>query len=316
MTNMPPDPKSSQTNVLGFDEFIGILVAFASIGAVLFWSFFRNNSDWNLPSILLPSSTLPATPAAPSKNTPPAMMPLPSVAPSELPRGQTPLLPSSNPIKQFPLVIPTEKKSTIPPPIAFTDVPNNFWARGYINALSSRNIIKGYQDNSFRPNQPVTRAEFAAILQQAFENELGKTKNKISFQDVPNQFWANSAIDLAISTGFLKGYPDNTFKAQKNIPRVQVLVALASGLHLNTPTSPTKILNTYQDAKEIPAYARNKVAAATENGLVINYPNPKVFAPNKEATRAEVAAMIHQALVLIGRLDKVPSQKIVQLPDA
>ncbi|MBF2009112.1 MAG: S-layer homology domain-containing protein [Chlorogloeopsis fritschii C42_A2020_084] len=315
MTNMPPDPKSSQTNVLGFDEFIGILVAFTSIGAVLFWSFFRNYSAWNLPGILLPSPNLSATPTAPTQNTPPAVMPLPSVAPSELPKRQTPFQSSSNPAKKFPLVIPTEKKSTIPPPIAFTDVPNNFWASRFINALSSRNIIKGYQDNSFRPNQPVTRAEFAAILQQAFENELGKTKNKISFQDIPNRFWATSAIDLAISTGFLKGYPNNTFKAQKNIPRVEVLVALASGLNLNTPTSGTKILNIYQDAKEIPAYARNKVAAATENGLVINYPNPKVFAPNKEATRAEVAAMIHQALVLIGRLDRVPSQKIVKLPE-
>ncbi len=329
MTDTPPDPKSSQTNTLGFDEFIGILVAFATVGAILFWSFSRKESGWNFNSLLLPNSSSVTSPGTtPKQNAPnvksrqqtststkdelPLVTPSPSVNFTNLPQQQAHSLPFTN--KTIPLVIP-EQKSTIPPPIAFNDIPGDFWARRFIDALSSRNIIKGYKDYTFRPNQPVTRAEFAAIVEQAFGKEVGKTKSTIAFKDVPVQFWANSAIDQAISTGFLKGYPNKVFRPQQKIPRVQVLVALTSGMNLNVPDSPTQILNFYRDAKVIPNYATNKIAAATVNDLVINYPNPKTLNPNKEATRAEVAAMVYQALVRTGRLDAVESEYIVKAPN-
>jgi hypothetical protein len=327
MTNTPPDPKSSQTNALGFDEFIGILVAFATIGAILFWSLSRKESGWNFNSLLLPSPTPTTSPTALAKPTAPdvefrqtlsasaeenltVVTPIPSLTPTPLPQAQVPFPPSTT-NRTLPLVIP-EQKSTIPPPIAFSDVPSDFWARRFIDVLSSRNIVRGYQDYTFRPNQPVTRAEFAAIVEQAFGKELSKTKNPISFKDVPARFWANSAIDQAISRGFLKGYPNKIFRPQQRIPRVQVLVALTSGMNLNVPASQTQILSFYRDAKEIPDYATNKIAAATANGLVVNYPNPQALNPNKEATRAEVAAMVYQALVRTGRLDAIQSEYVVK----
>ncbi len=329
MTDTPPDPKSSQTDTLGFDEFIGILVAFTTVGAILFWSFSRKESGWDFNSLLLPNSssvTSPSTlpkqtaPNAESRQQPstsvedklPIVTPEPSANFAALPQQPAPSLPFTN--KTIPLVIP-EQKSTIPPPIAFTDVPGDFWARRFIDALSSRNIIKGYQDYTFRPNQPVTRAEFAAIVEQAFAKEVGKTKSTIAFKDLPTQFWANSAIDQAISTGFLKGYPNNVFRPQQRIPRVQVLVALTSGMNLNVPNSPTQILSFYGDAKVIPNYATKKIATATVNDLVVNYPNPKILNPNKEATRAEVAAMVYQALVRTGRLNVIESEYIVKAPN-
>ncbi|MBW4435118.1 MAG: S-layer homology domain-containing protein [Pelatocladus maniniholoensis HA4357-MV3] len=330
MTDTPPDPKSSQTNALGFDEFIGILVAFATVGAILFWSFSRKESGWNFNSLLLPDSGSVASPNTLPKQTAPnvesrqqlstsvedklpVVTPEPSVNFTTLPQQQAPSLPFTI-NKTIPLVIP-EQKSTIPPPITFTDVPGDFWARRFIDALSSRNIIKGYQDYTFRPNQPVTRAEFAAIVEQAFGKEVGKTKSTIAFKDIPSQFWANSAIDQAISIGFLKGYPNKVFRPQQRIPRVQVLVALTSGMNLNVPDSPTQILSFYRDAKVIPNYATNKIAAATVNDLVINYPNTKTLNPNKEATRAEVAAMVYQALVRTGRLNAIESEYIVKAPN-
>lgn len=97
---------------------------------------------------------------------------------------------------------------------------------------------------------------------------------------------------------------------------MQVLVALVSGLNLKAPTSPNQILSVYKDAKDIPPYAISKIAAATTNGLVVNYPNPQILAPNKVASRAEVAAMIHQALVKRGKLEAISSPSIVRLPSA
>ncbi|BAY77391.1 S-layer domain-containing protein [Nostoc linckia NIES-25] len=353
MTNRPPsEPESSQKTALGFDEFIAILVAFTTIGAILFWSLSRRDSSWNFNSLLSPSPT-PSSSAYPDKvlpsptpkvepnaaakfNSPAAVEPkapslpnnsatpspevLPSaeVRPTQSPQPQIPVsssleFESSIRSAALPLVTPAKPKSIIPPPIAFNDVPNNFWGRRFIDVLSSRGILKGFPDYSFRPNQPVNRAEFAAILEKAFNQEL--SKNAIAFQDVPTTFWANPAINQAISSGFLKGYPKNTFKPQENISRVQVLVALASGLNLRTPTSANQILSIYKDAKDIPPYARDKIAAATANGLVVNYPNPEVLAPNKVATRGEVAAMIHQALVKQGKLKGISSENIVRSPN-
>ncbi|MEH2070355.1 MAG: S-layer homology domain-containing protein [Nostoc sp.] len=351
MTNKPPsEPESSQRTALGFDEFIAILVAFTTIGAILFWSLSRRDSSWNFNTLLPPASTPfgrvepnqvlpsptskvepntasefnssppatvePKTPSLTNSATPsPEVLPPAEVTPTQSPQPQTSVpssvdLESSITSSALPLVTPAKQKSIIPPPIAFNDVPNNFWSRRFIDALSSRGILKGFPDYSFRPNQPVNRAEFAAILEKAFDQEL--SKSTIAFQDVPVKFWANPAINQAISSGFLKGYPKNTFKPQQNISRVQVLVALVSGLNLKTPTSPNQILSIYRDAKEIPPYANSKIAAATANGLVVNYPNPQVLAPNKVATRAEVAAMIHQALVKQGKLKGISSENIVR----
>lgn len=358
MTNRPPsEPESSQRTALGFDEFIAILVAFTTIGAILFWSLSRRDSSWNLnallspdstpsgsvqPNQLLPSPTAkvqpnpvpnkvlpyspppeavvePTTRSFPTNSATPSRPVLPSVQviPTQSSQPQTPVsssagLESSIRLSALPLVTPAKPKSIIPPPIAFNDVPNNFWGRRFIDVLSSRGILKGFPDYSFRPNQAVNRAEFAAILQKAFDQEPSKTA--IAFQDVSAKFWATPAIDEAISAGFLKGYPKKTFKPQQNISRVQVLVALVSGLNLKAPTSPNQILSVYKDAKDIPTYATNKIATATANRLVVNYPNPQILDPNKVASRAEVAAMIHQALVKRGKLKAIPSQSIVRSP--
>ncbi|BAZ52092.1 S-layer domain-containing protein [Nostoc sp. NIES-4103] len=357
MTNRPPgDRESSGESVLGFDEFIAILVAFTTIGGIIFWSFSRKDSSWNFNKVLSPLPTpstnvqptnLPSPfPTAKSEPNPgsnintfpsppdadvvePDTMQAPidqviprqvsppyNVAPIESNKTQRPLnlskgLESSMKSSPLPLVSPAKQKSTIPPPIAFNDVSSDFWAGRFIDALSSRGIIRGFPDYTFRPNQPVNRAEFAAILQQAFEKE--GTNSTISFQDVSAKFWAIPAINQAISTGFLKGYPNKTFKPEQKISRVQVLVALVSGLNLKEPATPSQILSVYKDVQDIPKYATGKIAAATTNGLVVNYPNSKIFAPNKEATRAEVAAMVHQALVRTGRLERISSQSIVQL---
>ncbi|QHG14754.1 S-layer homology domain-containing protein [Nostoc sp. ATCC 53789] len=358
MTNKPPsEPESSQRTALGFDEFIAILVAFTTIGAILFWSLSRRDSSWNfngllsasstpspsvqpnqvLPSLnpkvepnLVPKTVLPysppeavvepKTPSLPTNSAPSrAVLPSAQVIPTQPPQLQTPVpssavLESSLKSSALPLVTPAKQKSIIPPPIAFNDVPTNFWGRRFIDVLSSRSILKGFPDYSFRPNQPVNRAEFAAIVQKAFDQEPSKTA--IAFEDVPTKFWATPAIDQAINAGFLKGYPKKTFKPQQNISRVQVLVALVSGLNLKAPTSPNQILTVYKDAKDIPPYAISKIAAATTNGLVVNYPNPQILAPNKVASRAEVAAMIHQALVKRGKLEAISSPSIVRLPSA
>ena len=183
-----------------------------------------------------------------------------------------------------------------------TDIQGN-WAQPCIEQLVRRKIINGYPDGTFKPNAPVTRSEFAVMLGNAFPN-AASVRTGGDFVDVPSKYWAANAIRFAYKTGFLSGYQGQVFKPNEKIPRVQVLVSLASGLKYS-PTVETadvpSLLNTaFADASSIPKYAQNAIASATEKQLVVNYPNVSKLNPNQTATRADVAAFLCQALGIPG----------------
>ena len=194
----------------------------------------------------------------------------------------------------------------------FSDVSSNYWARNFIAELARRDIIAGFPDGTFRPDAPVTRSQFAAMLRKA-NNEFNKPTVRPSknFVDVASNYWAYSAIQSAFTTGFMAGYPGNVFRPEQNIPREQVLVSLANGLDYSTSRATAVVLNYYNDAPEISNFARDPIAAATEKRMVVNYPNLKTLNPIRNATRAEVAAFIYQALVSKGDAPAISSAYIV-----
>lgn len=103
-------------------------------------------------------------------------------------------------------------------PNTFHDVPKNFWAANYIGYVQQFGIISGYADGSFRPNAPVTRAEFAVIASR-FEK---LTEGGKHFTDVPSAHWAAKYIDFAATRGWVTGYADGTFKPENPISRAEV----------------------------------------------------------------------------------------------
>lgn len=195
---------------------------------------------------------------------------------------------------------------------AFSDVPSGYWARNYISQLAQRNIVAGFTDGSFRPQQPVTRSQFAAMVGKAFPTT--PKRGAIQFTDVPEYWWASTAIQQAYTTGFLTGYPGNRFQPNRNIPREQVLVALANGLNYSVSGSIPETLQYYSDANAISGYARAPIAAATQRKIVVNYPNVKFLNPTRTATRADVAAFIYQALVNSGQAAAIKSPYTVAQP--
>ena len=103
-------------------------------------------------------------------------------------------------------------------PNTFHDVPKNFWAANYIGYVQQFGIISGYADGSFRPNAPVTRAEFAVIASR-FEK---LTEGGKHFTDVTSAHWAAKYIDFAATRGWVTGYADGTFKPENPISRAEV----------------------------------------------------------------------------------------------
>ncbi len=191
----------------------------------------------------------------------------------------------------------------------FRDI-QGYWAQPYIEALIAKNVIAGFPDGSFKPTDPVTRAQFATIISKAFTPPSQKEVQE--FKDVKQNFWAYQAIQTAYRGGFVAGYPGGLFQPQQAIPRVQSLVSLANGLNLRSDNP--NALSTYADAAQIPNYATDPVSAATVRQLVVNYPIPTQLNPNRDATRAEVAAFVYQALVNTGRAQAIASPYIVRVP--
>jgi hypothetical protein len=184
------------------------------------------------------------------------------------------------------------------------------WAQSCIQSLARQNVVNGYPDGSFRPNASVNRAEFATLVGNAFPN-APRNQSPRSFQDVRSNYWAYTAIQNSSQTGFLTGYPDGRFQPTQNIPRAQVLVSLGNGLNYASNGSINEILNrNFNDASAIPSYARNAIAAATQNQLVVNYPNVRYLNPTQTATRADVAAFLCQVLKPAQQASLLPTQYI------
>ncbi|MEO0408312.1 MAG: S-layer homology domain-containing protein [Cyanobacteria bacterium P01_A01_bin.135] len=191
----------------------------------------------------------------------------------------------------------------------FSDIPSGYWAEQFIGDLAARDVIAGFPDGSFQPNAPVTRAQYAAMVRKAFNQ--ADIRRPVAFVDVAGNYWATPAINDAYSMGFLSGYPGNVFRPDQNIPRAQVLVSLANGLGYSANSSSG--LRFYNDAAAIPDYATGSIAAATEEGIVVNYPSVNRLRPNETATRADVAAFIYQALASQGQVTAVSSPYIVNV---
>lgn len=197
--------------------------------------------------------------------------------------------------------------------IAFTDVSESYWAYPFISKLDENQLTSGFsEDEVFEPEKLITRASMATLISQAFDRPVIQSTK--SFTDVTEQNAIASDIDKAVRTGFMKGYSDNEFRPLENIPRYQVLVTLATGLDLKPSQDPDAILSKFSDADLIPDWAKQQVAAAVEAGLAVSRPEfaDEVLNPNESATRAEVAAMIYQALVESEQLQPVESQYIIR----
>ncbi|WP_373541089.1 S-layer homology domain-containing protein [Chamaesiphon sp.] len=185
-----------------------------------------------------------------------------------------------------------------------SDVAGN-WAEPFIRVLVERGIIAGYPDGTYRPDQAITRAEFAALINKAFTLEPTRAARK--FKDVPNRFWAADVIQKAYQSGFLAGYPNGTFAPNQNIIRIQSLVSLVNGSRLE-PSGNLDLNSVFGDAAQVPSYGQNALIAATQRCVAVSveYDSSRLpggnFGPNTVATRADVAAYVHQVLVGSGRL--------------
>ena len=195
---------------------------------------------------------------------------------------------------------------------SFPDIKNH-WARKFIEALATRRILNGYPDGSFRPNHSVTRAEFAAIITSTFDT-IPKKREYIPFVDVPQNYWAFSAIKKSYETVFITGFPNREFRPKNRITRANALISIISGLGFTSSVDRDllpRLPEFYRDYNQIPDYAKIAMAISTKAGLVASYPDIKLLNPTLAATRADIAVFVYQALVHLEQAEKIESKYLI-----
>ncbi|MFD0716204.1 S-layer homology domain-containing protein [Paenibacillus sp. GCM10027626] len=173
---------------------------------------------------------------------------------------------------------------------SFTDIAGH-WGESSIIRAAAKGIVSGYPDGTFRPNNPITRAEFTVMLVSALK--LDGTGAELTFKDQAKiGAWAKQAVALAVQAGIVNGYEDDSFRADAQITRAEMasMIARASGLSLD-PNARTS----FADEEDIPKWAKGAVEAIKRFGIV-NGRGGNKFVPNDTVTRTEAVVMLLRML--------------------
>ena len=155
----------------------------------------------------------------------------------------------------FARLISEQKGEKISGKSNFNDVSKNEWYYDYIGYLSKYGIIKGYSDNTFRPDDNVSRAEFVAMTVRfnSLFNDVKKGSYTVKYTDVATNYWAYSDIAYAKHAGWLNGYADGSFKGDNAITRAEVVTVVnrATGRKADEGyiTKNVSVLNKFTDIR-------------------------------------------------------------------
>lgn len=174
--------------------------------------------------------------------------------------------------------------------IAFKDVADSHWASKYIISMAAKGLINGFEDGSFKPEEKITRAQFAVLLAKLLK--LNLNSNGKPFYDVKETDWFGKYVDAAAGAGIIGGW-DGNFKPNENISRQDAAVMLSKALeYLKMNGKEKGRALTFADNNKIAGYAASHVEFVTGMNIMSGKPG-NLFDPKGLTTRAEVAKMIY-----------------------
>lgn len=178
----------------------------------------------------------------------------------------------------------------------FSDVQSH-WAKDTIMSMCSLDIIKGFPDGSFCPDNPVTRAELSAIVFNAFNfspSKQNEKENENGFTDI-EKHWAREFISEV--SGHFTFIDDGVFNPDKPANREETIAVIASAAGLNNSyVNPSVVDCVFKDSKSISDSLKELIAQCYLKGIVRGYEDG-TFGPCANVTRAEVCTIIENVLV-------------------
>ncbi|MDR6884330.1 S-layer homology domain-containing protein [Bacillus sp. 3255] len=174
------------------------------------------------------------------------------------------------------------------------------WAEEKISQWTKNGSIQGYDDGSFKPDQPVTRAEFVTFLNRSLK--IDELERNPGFADVNQDQWFYGEVAAAKGAGYILGYPDGTFGPNRLVTRQEVAVIINHLLEMRG-AAPTKSKTyAFTDEGDIAGWSRGAVIEVSGHAVMEGY-SDGTFRSENPITRAE-------AVVTIDRLSGIASAEV------
>ncbi|WP_261131737.1 S8 family serine peptidase [Bacillus sp. Marseille-Q3570] len=170
----------------------------------------------------------------------------------------------------------------------FLDVRSGDWFGDAVFFLKEQNLVNGYTDGTFKPENDITRGEMATIIARVLG--LDTNQQDTVFEDVKKSYFASGAIQSLYEEQIISGFPDGTFKPITAIRRGDAAIMIAKSFEFTPPDS-------YQSFPDLSDsyYGLKAIQTLYAKGIINGYPEGTIR-PNKFITRAEMATLIERAI--------------------
>lgn len=164
---------------------------------------------------------------------------------------------------------------------SYPDLPSSHWAYKQVQALTDEDVLVGYPDGNFKPDETATRAEFAAMVIKALHQDKAPLKKTFEFSDVQYKHWAYNVVQRAINFDLIKDTADNKFRPEDTITKKEAMDIMVASLNLDK-------LGLFKAQKAIGTF-KNPDAPITRAEMAFGLYNMQVQArlnPNKKLSDA------------------------------
>ncbi|MBC8595883.1 S-layer homology domain-containing protein [Qingrenia yutianensis] len=183
----------------------------------------------------------------------------------------------------FARLISEQKGEKISGKSDFADVKSSEWYSKFIGYIEKYGIIKGYDNNTFKPDENISRAEFVAMTVRfnSLFNKVKKGSYTVKYTDVASNYWAYADIAYAKHAGWLNGYADGSFKGDNAITRAEVVTVvnkatgrIADEGYINKNLS---LLNKFTDLKNNSHWAFYSICESANTHLANSHDNSETW---------------------------------------
>lgn len=184
----------------------------------------------------------------------------------------------------------------------FNDLPADHWANKEITALTEKNVVVGYPDGSFHPDENVTRAEFAAMAIKALGQENANVFQPIKFIDIDSSYWAYEAIQKAVYFDLISNKKESeNFRPEDSVSRAEAINIAVNSLtteQISAQKAHDVLQKKYKDINNIPEWFIIPAGKAEILDMLSVKVDRKGFIDaDRPATRAEVTAILYDMMI-------------------
>ncbi|CAN7377775.1 S-layer homology domain-containing protein [Paenibacillus sp. LjRoot56] len=176
------------------------------------------------------------------------------------------------------------------------------WSKGDIETMAGRLLVNGDTEGRFRPDDAITRAEFAKLLTNALA--LPDKGDSMTFRDVEPSAWYSRTLLTAVSFGLIKGYDGGVFRPDSFVSREEIAIMLDRALHLtgyqyDSPANFAELL----DMDQLNDWSKDAIYKMLGLGIITG-DQSNMIQPSQSATRAEAAVMLKRMLIKLSYMNE------------